>query len=150
MTPSMNVSATPTITLLLPHNYDITAQNTSSLVPNLAYVDLDIETNGYRNYIGISNWSSFSDELFSPAPDLPPCGQNTNSSRTWLKIFDNEGNYIYGYCAFESARSLENFWFFVPSGNCPPEGVFVLLVDRLADTYYISNLLDTRDWACAP
>lgn len=45
-----------------------------------------VSVNAFR--FGISNWKSFSSELFAAAPDLPACGSNKNASRTWLTIHD--------------------------------------------------------------
>jgi hypothetical protein len=51
----------------------------------------------------IVNWNQFSADLFKPAPNLPPCGKNNNSARTWLAIYNSDTNaYIYGYCALDS------------------------------------------------
>src|SRR5262245_14279309 len=47
-----------------------------------------------RYNLCVNNWSAFPAELFKAAPDLPPCGLNTNASRTWVEIF-GDGQYIY-------------------------------------------------------
>src|SRR5687767_15440503 len=39
----------------------------------------------------VFNFDEYPEELFSPAPTLPPCGANTKSSRTWVDVFDQSG-----------------------------------------------------------
>ncbi len=89
----------------------------------------------------IENWAEFPAELFEPAPDLPPCGLNTEASRTWVKIrnADND-NYIYGFCALSSPQDLTSIWFAVEQGLNPPAGVYVVLEDRRTNEKYISNV----------
>ncbi len=89
----------------------------------------------------IENWAEFPAELFEPAPDLPPCGLNTEASRTWVKIrnADND-NYIYGFCALSSPQDLTLIWFAIEQGSNPPAGVYVVLEDRRTNEKYISNV----------
>jgi hypothetical protein len=54
--------------------------------------------NPYTRYrIPVVNRAAFPDALFTPAPDLPPCGANPDSSRTWVDANDGEGNRLYGF-----------------------------------------------------
>jgi len=100
--------------------------------------------NPYTRYrIPVVNRASFPDALFTPAPDLPPCGANANSSRTWVDIDDNDGNRLYGFCALGSAASLGNLWFARPRGVPPPECVSVTLNDRRCGLSYQSNCAST-------
>ena len=52
-------------------------------------------TNAGKNFIRYSylvdNFAAYPDTLFAPAPELPPCGSNTKSSRTWVDFFDSTG-----------------------------------------------------------
>ncbi len=93
----------------------------------------------------IANWKQLPDTLFQPAPDLPPCGQNANASRSWLDIFDGTTDQrIYGFCALSSAQMLgQETWFGVQLGAQPPTKVFVKLVDRRTGRLYCSNMADT-------
>jgi len=91
----------------------------------------------------IVNWSQFPAGLFKPAPGLPPCGKNNNSSRTWLAIYNSDTNaYVYGYCAMDSPAALKDFGFAVPEGQFPPKQVYVVLTDRQTNTVYQSNCIN--------
>jgi hypothetical protein len=95
--------------------------------------------------LGIENWAAFPNEMFALTPLLPPCGANPNASRTWERIYDQAGSYLYEFCALSSAAALENtLWFSTPQGEPPPEYVYVTLQDRLCDTTYTSNLAWTN------
>ena len=94
----------------------------------------------YKLYV--SNWADIPTELFMEAPDLPPCGSNDNSSRTWVDILDGDGNRLYGFCALGSNDGLTQIWFAKRKGEDPPAQVKIRLHDRLCDAYYESNLVD--------
>jgi hypothetical protein len=97
-----------------------------------------------RYDLTILNWDIFSADLFRAAPNLPPCGSNTNSSRTWVHIHDaSNRRYIYGFCALPSPQSLTNIWFGVEKDK-KPLTVYVRLLDRLEGVAYQSNNLDVR------
>ena len=100
----------------------------------------------YTRYrLSVTNWSEFPDELFEAAPDLPPCGENPNASRTWVNIYEEDGTYRYGFCALSSSQNLEyTLWFSVPKGDAPPEYVYITLVDRRCELTYTSNLAWTN------
>lgn len=103
----------------------------------------DYEANGQqwtRYLLDIVNWADFPDVLFNPAPDLPPCGQNSNAARSWVRIYEADGSYIYGFCALGSASDLQNIWFSVPQGEAPPEQIYIEIWDRRCDITYTSNL----------
>ena len=93
--------------------------------------------------IEIVNRVEFANELFTASPDLPPCGKNTKSSRTWIDVFDQRGNRLYGFCAFTKPADLEKIWFTLESGVTPPSYIYIQLHDRKTDTKYKSNLADT-------
>ena len=96
--------------------------------------------NTYLMYdLSVRNSNSYPDELFAPAPELPPCGLNTNSSRTWVFIYDGEGNYIYGFCGFQAASDLNLLWFAVLQGGVRPKQVYITITDRQTGTTYTSN-----------
>ncbi|HEX7330252.1 MAG TPA: hypothetical protein VF290_02060, partial [Pyrinomonadaceae bacterium] len=48
----------------------------------------------------VLNKDVYPNELFAAAPDLPPCGQNTKASRTWIDVYDMSGKRLQGFCAF--------------------------------------------------
>src|SRR4051812_1713131 len=51
-----------------------------------------------RYRLVVDNEYEFDEALFKPAPDLAPCGTNTNSSRAWVDIRSTEKR-LYGFCA---------------------------------------------------
>ncbi len=92
-----------------------------------------------RYQLAITNSELLPPELFKAAPNLPPCGLNANSSRTWVNIYDGAGAYLYGFCALNSPSQLKDLWFAVPKGQTPPRCVQVELNDRQCDRKYLSN-----------
>ena len=96
-----------------------------------------------RYRYGVENFSAYPDEMFAAAPHLPPCGQNTKSSRSWVDFFDVRGKRLYGFCALSKASDLNSIWFAVEAGEIPPSYVYIEIRDRQTDTKYKSNLADT-------
>jgi len=122
-----------------------------SCYPNIVEPELEFRSsenyvangNNWTRYnIPVINYEEFPQELFDSAPHLAACGLNTNSSRTWVYIYDSEQNYLYGFCALDSPSDLDNIWIAVPQGDCPPTGVFIQLIDRQCDITYTSPLLN--------
>ncbi len=96
----------------------------------------------------VSNWQEFPDDLFEAAPDLPPCGQNTNASRTWVHIYNADSDdYLYGFCGFSHSKNLESFWFAVKKGDTSPNAVYVILNDRRGNIEYRSDNISISDIA---
>jgi hypothetical protein len=108
--------------------------------PVLAFTGKE-ERNGFNYYnLSVTNWQKFSPALFEAAPDLPPCGLNTSSARTWVDIYNAETNQrLYGFCAFSTPENLSKLWFAVPQGTVPPKSVYVVLHDRKTNQQYRSN-----------
>ena len=92
-----------------------------------------------RVYIPVTNWSAYADEMFREAPELPPCGSNTNSSRTWVDIYDAENDTrIYGFCGFNSNDDLKSIWF---KPSAPNGKVYIIINDRACGKTYKSNTI---------
>jgi hypothetical protein len=92
-----------------------------------------------RIYIPVTNWTAYLNELFRPAPELPPCGANTNSARTWVDIYDaNTNTKIYGFCALNSNAGLKDLWF---KPAAPNGRVYIILTDRACQKSYRSNII---------
>jgi hypothetical protein len=89
-------------------------------------------------FLDVLNWSDYPDELFEPAPDLPPCGDNPNSSRSWVDIFDQDDNRLYGFCALGQSSNLNLMWFSI-QGGIWPDSVYITITDRRCDIVYTSN-----------
>ena len=102
---------------------------------------------GGKNWIrcryDVDNKMSYPAEMFAAAPSLPPCGSNTNSSRTWVDFFDSTGKRLYGFCALGKPEDLGKIWFAFEEGVIPPSYVYIELNDRQTNTKYKSNLADT-------
>lgn len=96
------------------------------------------------NY-AVDNASVYPAELFAAAPDLPPCGQNTKSSRTWVDIYDQSGKRLNGFCALGSSEGLGKLWFALERDVVPPSWIYVELTDRKTATKYKSGLAETTD-----
>lgn len=102
---------------------------------------LDAFGNPYTRYnLSITNASSYPTTLFAPAPRLPPCGQNTNSARTWVTIYSNTSAVLEAFCALTSPTDLNMLWFALPRGQTPPGAVYVALKDRQCNNTYTSGL----------
>ena len=96
-----------------------------------------------RYKYGVDNSAVYPDALFAASPNLPPCGTNTNSSRSWVDIFDSRGKRLYGFCALGKAAGLNTIWFSTEAGVVPPSYVYIEINDRATNTKYKSNLADT-------
>ena len=99
--------------------------------------------NWVRRRYDVANKASYPVEMFAAAPGLPPCGSNTNSSRTWVDFFDSTGKRLYGFCALGKPEDLGKIWVAFEEGVIPPSYVYIELNDRQTNTKYKSNLADT-------
>jgi hypothetical protein len=122
------------------------AQAQTLPTPQLVFAGTeDYEANGQqwtRYKLALLNRSAYADELFAAAPDLPPCGTNQNSARTWVDIFNRQGRKrIYGFCALKGPGELGHLWFAIEKGTPPPESVYVTITDRRTNTKIVSNVL---------
>ncbi len=100
--------------------------------------------NGFDHVeLDVPNYSSFPDVLFAPAPDLPPCGANTSSSRTWVDIVrGDDGSYVYGFCSFGQASDLDLLYYSWPLDQSPPTSIIVRITDRQCGIVYESDPVD--------
>ena len=96
-----------------------------------------------RHRYDVSNKDQYPAAMFAAAPGLPPCGSNTNSSRSWVDFFDSRGKRLYGFCALGSPDQLGQIWFATEEGSVPPSFVYIVITDRQTNTTYKSNLADT-------
>jgi hypothetical protein len=94
------------------------------------------------NY-SVLNADSYPNEMFAPSPNLPPCGANTKSSRTWVDIYDQRGKRLYGFCSLGKSNDLNGVWFALEADIIPPSYIYIELNDRQTNTKYKSNLADT-------
>ncbi len=99
--------------------------------------------NWVRYQYDVRNKADYPPQLFAPAPALPLCGLNTNSSRSWVDFFDSRGKRLYGFCALKTPTDLGKIWFAVEEGIVPPSYIYIEINDRQTNTKYKSNLADT-------
>src|SRR5437588_13069647 len=91
----------------------------------------------------VFNKTDYPAAMFAAAPNLPPCGANTKSSRTWVDFFDSRGKRLYGFCALGKPSDLGQIWFALEQSVLPPSYVYIEMTDRQTNTKYKSNLADT-------
>ena len=92
----------------------------------------------------VLNKDQYPAAMFAASPSLPPCGTNTNASRSWVDFFNGRTNQrIYGFCALGNPQNLGSIWFALPEGTIPPSYVYIEVIDRQTNTRYRSNLADT-------
>ena len=91
----------------------------------------------------VDNYAAYPAEMFAAAPNLPPCGANTKSSRTWVNVYEQGGKRLYGFCAFGKPADLNTIWFALEDGVVPPSWIYIELDDRGTNTKYKSNLAET-------
>ena len=96
-----------------------------------------------RYQYAVENFAAYPDSMFAAAPDLPPCGENKESSRTWVDIYQQDGKRLYGFCALGKSAGLNSIWFSLEPDALPPSWVYVELTDRKTNTKYKSNLAET-------
>jgi hypothetical protein len=115
--------------------------------PVLIYMGPEFfEANGKewtRYHYMVTNLDVYPNSLFAAAPNLPPCGQNTNSSRTWVDIYEQDGKRLYGFCALGNRDGLGKLWFALERDVVPPSWIYVEMNDRQTSTKYKSNLAET-------
>ena len=115
--------------------------------PILYLIFTEPYSTGGKNYIrlryDVLNKADYPADMFAAAPGLPPCGNNTNASRTWVDFFDSTGHRIYGFCALSKPDDLGKIWIAYEEGTVPPSYVYIELNDRQTNTKYKSNLADT-------
>ncbi|HTH37706.1 MAG TPA: hypothetical protein VL572_07055 [Pyrinomonadaceae bacterium] len=117
--------------------------------PKLALVRVDDAVSSGRRFrmytIEILNRSEFADELFAPSPDLPPCGRNADSSRTWINIYIDDGTRIYGHCGIRTNAELSSLKFNIPADTKQPSRIYIDLVDRREGKVVRSNKVDVEN-----
>jgi hypothetical protein len=99
--------------------------------------------NWVRHRYDVMNKDQYPAAMFAAAPSLPPCGSNTNSSRSWVDVFDSQGTRLQGFCALGDPANLGKIWFSTEDGTVPPSYIYIEILDRQTNTRYKSNLADT-------
>ena len=94
-----------------------------------------------RAVFSVSNRNDFPNELFEPAPNLPPCGVNRMAWRAWVYFLASNGQRLNGFCGGPSDPSLRSIALNGKVGSPAPKGVTVVIVDRQTDRVYQSDVL---------
>jgi len=126
----------------------VTAQSTLPNPIAILLAPAYFEQNGKqwtRYNLMVFNYEVYPNTMFAPAPNLPPCGQNTKASRTWVEIMDQGGKRLYGFCAVGTNTDLTKLWFALETDIIPPSWVYVVLNDRQTGKTYKSNLVETTE-----
>ena len=93
----------------------------------------------------VFNKDAYPVELFAASPNLPPCGNNTKASRTWVDFYDQSGKRLFGFCALAKPADLNGIYFAVEETVVPPSWIYIELKDRQTNTTYKSNLAETTN-----
>ena len=93
----------------------------------------------------VFNKDAYPADMFAASPNLPPCGNNTRASRTWIDFYDQTGKRLYGFCALGKPADLNGIYFAVEETVIPPSWVYIEMKDRQTNTTYKSNLADTTN-----
>ncbi len=99
-------------------------------VPQVKFTGMTVEPVFNRYHFAVTNSAQYSNLLFAKSPTLPPCGLNTQASRTWLDIFRANGIRIYGYCAISDNTQLLSLTFAIKKTDPQPKGFFITMTDR--------------------
>jgi hypothetical protein len=111
------------------------------VVTGLRY--LESEGREWTRYLfRVDNLADYPNELFAPSPELPPCGTNTNSARTWVDLYAEGGKRLYGFCAL-TRDGLAELWFSIATDSVPPLSIYIELTDRKTGNKLKSNLAPT-------
>ena len=115
--------------------------------PVLVYTAPEFFQNSGKQWIryryNVENFNVYPKEMFAAAPELPPCGNNTKASRTWVDVYEQSGKRLNGFCAFGSPDDLNKVWFALESDVIPPSWVYIELTDRKTNTKYKSAPAET-------
>lgn len=115
--------------------------------PVLVFVGQEPYTAGGKQFMRykylVDNSAVYPNTLFAPAPELPPCGNNTKSARTWVDLYDQSGKRLYGFCSLANHDGLNQLWFAMELDVIPPSWIYIEMNDRKTNTKYKSNLAET-------
>ena len=147
MTPLARLMSTLAVVVIIAASFGVASAQTRIANPILYLAGTEPYSAGGKQFIrykyGVDNFAVYPQEFFAAAPSLPPCGSNTNSSRTWVDFYDQSGKRLYGFCALGKPADLNTIWFGLEEGAVPPSWVYIEMTDRQTGTKYKSNLADT-------
>ncbi len=125
----------------------VSSMQTALPNPVLVFIGRESYETGGKSFTryryAVENFQAYPNELFAAAPKLPPCGANTNASRTWVDLYSQNGKRLNGFCALGSPADLGKLWFALETDVIPPSWIYIELTDRQTGTKYKSQLADT-------
>ncbi len=136
------------IAITLGNAFVTQGQTTPSLAsPSLMFLGPEFFQASGKSWVrykyAVINPEAFPDSLFAAAPALPPCGTNTNASRTWVDFYDSRGKRLNGFCALGRSSDLAKIWFATEVDAIPPSWIYIELNDRQTSTKAKSMLVET-------
>jgi len=129
--------------------FEFTVATRATVLPNpvLYLTSQEAFSTGGKNFIrykyDVLNRDAYPDAMFAASPALPPCGNNTKASRTWVDLYEQNGHRLNGFCALGKAGDLQSIWFALEDTKIPPSYIYIELTDRQTNTKYKSNLAET-------
>jgi dipeptidyl aminopeptidase/acylaminoacyl peptidase len=109
--------------------------------PELVLQSTTVDGNSVHSALDVPNYAQFPDALFAPAPDLEPCGLQTGAPRTWVDIYDGNGNFVHGFCSLAQASDLNDIVLTTAVDQWPAE-VYIVMTDRRCNITYTSNRIN--------
>jgi len=95
-----------------------------------------------RCFIKVTNIDALPKNLFQPAPYLKPLGENTNASRAWVYVLDQDGNPLSTFATITDKNQLNKLWFTTQKDVPAPKKVYIDIWDRQEDVHYRSKIAD--------
>ena len=95
-----------------------------------------------RCLLKVTNCDALPNNLFQPAPYLKPLGENTNASRAWVYVLDQDGNPLSTFATITDKNQLSKLWYTTQKDVTPPKKVYIDIWDRQLDVHYRSKTAD--------
>ena len=95
-----------------------------------------------RFEIAVKNWADYPDVLFTPMPDLPPCGFNAAPTRMQVIVWSDDGRQLFTYCSVPHRRILQRLRVMLRArGRATRQRVYVTIEDRFTQLTWKSNVV---------
>lgn len=102
---------------------------------------LNTSPNGTSEFaLSFGNLERLPVDVFAPAPDLPPCGANSNSSRAWIEIVEaNSGQVLQLVCDARDLNDLQSVRLEIETSEPLSLSIRVVVNDRQTGKLYVSE-----------
>lgn len=95
-----------------------------------------------RFYLSLKNWADFSEVLFEPMPDSPPCSFNTTPTRIQIIVWSEDQRPLTTYCNVPDSGLLRRLQVMARTqGESSPTRVYVTVEDRRAQRTVRSDVV---------